>query len=69
MVFLLNPKVDENLHYIKGDIFSEKTLSYAKVETASAVILKSDRLKEDDEDKNDQYLILGIWHVQVSKSK
>ena len=56
---LLNPKFDENLHYIKGDIFSEKTLSYAKVETASAVILKSDRLKEDDEDKNDQYLILA----------
>ena len=56
---LLNPKFDENLHYIKGDIFSEKTLSHAKVETANAIILKSDQTMNGDADKNDQYLILA----------
>jgi hypothetical protein len=55
---LLNPKFEENLHYIIGDIFSELTLSKAKVANANSVFLISDQ-NHPDTIKNDQYLILA----------
>ena len=56
---LLNPKFDNKLQYIKGDILSSKILSKAKAETASAVILKSDNNFLDETDKNDHFLLLA----------
>ena len=54
---LLNPKYEENLHYLKGDIFSEKTLSYAKVSHADAVILQTEHNELSLNDDN--FLILA----------
>lgn len=57
---LMNPKFEENLHYIIGDIFSEYTLKKAKVNSpsSSAVFLLSDQ-NHIEAAKNDQYLILA----------
>jgi hypothetical protein len=55
---LLNPKFEENLHYIIGDIFSEATLHKAKVSNANSIFLVSDQ-NHSDSIKNDQYLILA----------
>ena len=54
---LLNPKYEENLHYLKGDIFSEKTLSNAKVSNADAVILQTEHNELSINDDN--FLILA----------
>ena len=56
---LLNPKFDNKLQYIKGDILSSKTLNKASADTASAVILKSENNFFDETDKNDHFLILA----------
>ena len=56
---LLNPKYEENLHYLKGDIFSEKTLSYAKVSQADAVILQTEHNELSVNDNDDNFLILA----------
>lgn len=55
---LLNPKFEENLHYIIGDIFTESTLKLANVAKAEAIFLISDQ-HDSDSIKNDQYLILA----------
>ncbi len=60
---LLNPKFDNKLQYIKGDILSQKTLMKASAETASAVILKSDNNFSEELDKNDHFLILACKMV------
>lgn len=56
---LLNPKFDEHLTYIQGDLFGSDVLMKAEIESASAVILKNDQnSKEVRCDHNDQYLLL-----------
>ena len=56
---LLNPKFDNKLQYIKGDILSSKILNKASAETASAVILKSENNFLDETNKNDHFLLLA----------
>jgi hypothetical protein len=55
---MMNPKFEENLHYLIGDIFSEYTLQMAHVQTASGIFLISDQ-NHPDAMKNDQFLILA----------
>lgn len=66
---LLNPKFEENLHYIIGDIFSENTLKLANVKKAETIFLISDQ-HHSDSVKNDQYLILACKSLsQYSSAK
>jgi len=66
---LLDPKYEESLHFIQGDIFSEIILKLAKTGTAEAIILVSDH-NHDDAAKNDQFLILACKAFsQFSQSK
>lgn len=65
---MMNPKFEENLHYIIGDIFSEHTLQMAHVQTASGIFLISDQ-NHPDAMKNDQFLILACKAIsQYSQS-
>jgi len=66
---LLNPKFEENLHYIIGDIFTVSTLKLANVAKAEAIFLISDQ-HDPDSTKNDQYLILACKSLsQYSSAK
>lgn len=66
---LLNPKFEENLHLIIGDIFTESTLKLANVAKAQAIFLISDQ-HDPDSIKNDQYLILACKALsQYSSAK
>jgi len=66
---LLNPKFEENLHFIIGDIFTESTLKLANVAKAEAIFLISDQ-HDAESIKNDQYLILACKALsQYSSAK
>lgn len=66
---LLNPKFEENLHYIIGDIFTESTLKLANIAKAQAIFLISDQ-HDPESIKNDQYLILACKALsQYSSAK
>jgi len=55
---LMNPRFEESLHFIVGDIFVDKTLSLAAIDTAKSIFLLSDQNSKDAL-KNDLYLILA----------
>jgi len=66
---LINPKFEESLHYIIGDIFSESTLKLANVAKAETIFLISDQ-HDPESIKNDQYLILACKALsQYSSAK
>lgn len=66
---LINPKYEENLHYIYGDIFSEQILMKANISQAKAVFLLSAH-DQINNVKNDQFIILACKAIsQASQAQ
>ena len=66
---LINPKYEEHLHFIYGDIFSEQVLVKANIAHAKAVFLLSTH-DQTNLVKNDQFIILACKAIsQASQAQ